>query len=222
MKSLLFGLVGTGGFAREVMPLVAHSLYEALGQDALKAKLVFVETTPQADKVNGISVISEQEFIERAGKKYFNIAIADSVTRKAIAERLQPHAEPLPIRAAQHVNLVENTIADGSIFCSHTTITANCRVGKFFHGNIYSYIGHDSVIGDYVTFAPNVHCNGNVHIHDHAYIGAGAIIKQGSKDSPLIIGQGAVIGMGAVVTKSVAAYSVVVGNPAQPMKKTLK
>lgn len=220
MKSILFGLIGTGGFAREVMPLVAHSLYEALGQDALKAKLVFVETTPTAEKVNGIPVLSEEEFIERQGKKYFAIAIADSGVRKSIAERLLPHAEALPIHAAQHVNLAENTIGTGVIFCPFTTITANSRVGKFFHANIYSYIGHDCVIGDYVTFAPNVHCNGNVHIHDHAYIGAGAIIKQGTKDAPLIIGQGAIIGMGAVVTKSVAAYSVVVGNPAQPMKKT--
>jgi acetyltransferase-like isoleucine patch superfamily enzyme len=41
----------------------------------------------------------------------------------------------------------------------------------------------------------------NIHIEDHAYIGTGAIIKQGTPDKPLVIGKGAVIGMGAVVTK---------------------
>ncbi len=40
-------------------------------------------------------------------------------------------------------------------------------------------------------------------LNDHAYIGTGAVIKQGTPDKPLMIGKGAVVGMGAVVTKSV-------------------
>ncbi|MNN76015.1 2,3,4,5-tetrahydropyridine-2,6-dicarboxylate N-acetyltransferase [compost metagenome] len=58
-------------------------------------------------------------------------------------------------------------------------------------------------------------------IEDHVYIGTGAIIKQGTPERPILIGKGAVIGMGAVVTKSVAAGSVVVGNPAKPLRKGL-
>ena len=85
--------------------------------------------------------------------------------------------------------------------------------------NIYAYIAHDCVIGDYVTFAPNVHCNGNVHVHDHAYIGTGAIIKQGTTSKPLVIGEGAVVGMGAVVTKDVPPFTTVIGNPAKPYIK---
>ena len=70
-----------------------------------------------------------------------------------------------------------------------------------------------------MTFAPKVSCNGNVHIQDYAYIGAGSVIKQGSAEKPLVIGEGAVIGMGAVVTKDVAPYEVVVGNPARSLKR---
>ena len=75
------------------------------------------------------------------------------------------------------------------------------------------------MIGDFVTFAPGVKCNGNVVIEDHAYIGAGAVIKQGQPGAPLGIGHGAVVGMGAVVTKSVPAGATVVGNPARVMNK---
>ena len=32
---------------------------------------------------------------------------------------------------------------------------------------------------DTLTFAPGVKCNGNVLIEDHAYIGTGAVLKQG-------------------------------------------
>jgi acetyltransferase-like isoleucine patch superfamily enzyme len=97
------------------------------------------------------------------------------------------------------------------------TLTSNIRIGRHFHANLYSYVEHDCVIGDFVTFAPGVQCNGNIVIEDHAYIGAGAVIKQGKPGQPLIIGRGAVVGMGAVVTKSVAAGATVVGNPARPL-----
>ncbi len=60
-------------------------------------------------------------------------------------------------------------------------------------------------------------CNGNVVIEDHAYIGAGAIIRQGKPGEPLVIGRGAIVGMGAVVTRNVAPGVTVAGNPACPL-----
>ena len=99
------------------------------------------------------------------------------------------------------------------------TLTSNIRIGRQFHANIYSYVAHDCVIGDFVTFAPGVKCNGNVVIEDHAYIGTGAVIKQGRPGQPLVIGRGAVVGMGAVVTRDVPAGATVVGNPAKLMNK---
>ena len=71
-----------------------------------------------------------------------------------------------------------------------------------------------------MTFAPAVRCNGNIVIEDHAYIGTGAVIKQGQPDRPLVIGRGAVVGMGAVVTKNVPPGVTVVGNPARPLVRS--
>jgi acetyltransferase-like isoleucine patch superfamily enzyme len=62
-------------------------------------------------------------------------------------------------------------------------------------------------------------CSGRVVVEDHAYIGAGAVIKQGSPEKPMVIGKGAVVGMGAVVTRSVKPFTTVVGNPAAELKK---
>ncbi len=49
-----------------------------------------------------------------------------------------------------------------------------------------------------------------VVIGDHVWIGARALICPG-----VTIGEGAVVGAGAVVTRDVAPYAIVAGNPAR-------
>ncbi len=218
----IYGLFGAGGFAREVMPVLAECIAvlkkENPGTDH---QFFFVDVEPVDKALNGYAVISESHFFGLdCENRFFNVAIADSAMRKRIAERcVNSGAKPFSIRSVCSVVYDCNDVGDGAIVCAYSTITSNARVGKFFHSNIYSYVAHDCVIGDYVTFAPNVHCNGNVHIGSHAYIGTGAIIKQGSPERPLVIGEGAIVGMGAVVTKDVPPHTTVVGNPARPLTK---
>jgi acetyltransferase-like isoleucine patch superfamily enzyme len=114
----------------------------------------------------------------------------------------------------------EVQIGIGGLLSPFVTLTSNIRIGRCFHANLYSFVEHDCQIGDFVTFAPAVRCNGNVHIGDHAYIGTGAVIRQGSATKPLVIGAGAVVGMGAVVTRDVAPGTTVVGNPARLLEKS--
>lgn len=221
-SEIAVGLYGAGGFGREVMPLLSGSgsVFSPSSIDESTAKF-FLETTPTRNEVNGYELISEDRFFELGFReKFFNVAIANSAAREEIAERcMRRGAKPLTVRAASAIVYDNNEIGDGAIICANSMITSNVKIGKFFHLYIYCYVAHDCIIGDYVTFAPNVHCNGNVHIHDHAYIGTGAVIKQGSSAKPLVIGEGAVIGMGAVVTKDVPPHTTVVGNPARVFGK---
>lgn len=209
----LFAIFGAGGFGREVMPAAVHSV--AQRGDCDDCETVFVVDTPTESQVNGHRVISTERFLADPRSKHFNVAVADSAHRQQIAALLTAGgAEPFEVRAAHHVTLEHSTVAEGAILCPFTTITSNARIGRFFHLNIYGYVAHDCVIGDFVTFAPAVRCNGRVVIEDHAYIGTGAVIREGSDKRPIVIGRGAVVGMGAVVTRSVAAGQTVVGNPA--------
>ena len=216
---ILIGIFGAGGYAREVMPVARQAATARFGAEAYKLVFVVVEVGEQV-KVNGHQVISEREFYTAdATAKYFNIAIADSRLRQRIAdEAVSKGAVPFECRASNAMVMDANEIGEGAVFSPSVIVTSNAKIGRFFHANLFSYVAHDCVIGDFVTFAPNVHCNGNVIIRDHAYIGTGAIIKHGSPEKPMIIGEGAVVGMGAVVTKSVAAGAVVVGNPARPIE----
>lgn len=218
----IFGLYGAGGFAREVMPFVANSLAQSNPTEAFHA--CFVQTQTETTSLNGYPLYGETVFFQHdSANFYFNVAIANPQIRKKIAQScIAQGAKPLILRAENSLIYDHNEIGDGAILCANTIITSNVRIGKFFHANIFSYVAHDCIIGDFVTFAPRVHCNGNIHIHDYAYIGTGAILKQGDLEKPLIIGEGAVIGMGAVVTKDVPPYTTVVGNPARPLLKLVE
>ena len=214
----IYGIVGTGGFGREVMPL-AYDMLAKCGSSH-DWDLVFVVDDPSTSEVNGRRLIATSEYLRIEAELYFNVAVADSNARERIARKFETAgAKPFTVSALNSVNLWGNNIGDGAILCPFSTITANARIGRYFHANIYSYVAHDCIIGDYVTFAPNVHCNGMVRIEDHAYIGTGAIIKQGSDEKPIVIGRGAIVGMGAVVTRSVLAGETVVGNPARAMDR---
>jgi len=222
-QKIVFGLYGAGGFAREVMPVLTDYLSIIFkSKHETNYQVFLVEDNPKQKELNGYPLISEIEFFEiECSERLFNIAIAESRSRERIANKcISKGAKPMSIQSPHSIVYDCNQIGEGAILCAHTMITSNAKIGKFFHSNIYSYVAHDCVIGDYVTFAPNVHCNGNVHIHNHAYIGTGVVIKQGSFSEPLVIGEGAVVGMGAVVTKDVPPFTTVVGNPAKTHNNT--
>ncbi len=213
----LIGVYGASGFGREVMPLVREQM-RAAGQPY---EVVFVDDGADGGAGNGHRVLTYPQFLaEPVADKRLCFAIAASQVREKLAARAAGDGIAcLDVRAANTVVLDAVEIGTGAVLCPFVTLTSRIRIGKHFHANIYAYVAHDCVIGDYVTFAPGVKCNGNVVIEDHAYVGTGAVLKQGKPGAPLVIGKGAVVGMGAVVTRDVPAGTTVVGNPARPLVK---
>ena len=198
----LRGVFGAGGCGRGIAPLV-RAQYPA-------DRVVFVEDAPTAARCNGLDVLSFAEFSAEAGAQ-IAIAVANPAARQAISARCTAAGIGFyAVAAAQTVQMDDVSIGPGALLSPWTTLTSNIRIGAHFHCNLYSYVEHDCVIGDYVTFAPAVRCNGNVTIGDGAYVGSNAVIRQG-----LTIGAGAVVGMGAVVVKDVPPGVTVVGNPAR-------
>lgn len=218
MTEVLYGIFGASGCGRGIMPLARQQLP---GRVLDAGRLVFVDDAPQTDAVNGHRIVRYDEFLAiPAEQRLMAIAIANSRVREAIAGRMAVDGiRPWSIRSNQGVVMDEVALAEGALLSPFTCLTSNIQIGRYFHCNLYSYVEHDCIIGDFVTFAPGVKCNGNVWIGDHAYIGAGAIIRQGMPGRPLRIGASAVIGMGAIITRDVPAGATVIGNPARPMQK---
>jgi sugar O-acyltransferase (sialic acid O-acetyltransferase NeuD family) len=207
--SARFVIFGSGGFGRELI-LPAQQMLAA----ADASKEVVFASDGGGPPVGGRPHIRAEEI---ADEDEVVIAVGDSGIRRDISARVGGRAGKLIAPSAVIGPDVE--LAEGAVLCGYTMVTASARIGRQFQCNIYSYVAHDCVIGDFVTFAPRVCCNGNVHIHDGAYIGTGAVLKQGTAGAPLVIGEGAVVGMGAVVTRSVPPGAVVIGNPAKPLAR---
>lgn len=210
----IYGIYGASGFGKEVLPLLRDNLKENI-------KIYFIDDGSELTFLNGCDVLKFKDFLDiECDERLVTIAIADSKIREKLTIKcIDNNVKIIDVKAKHIVILDEVEIDEGSIICDFVTLTSNIKIGKSFHANIYSYVAHDCVIGNYVTFAPAVKCNGNVHIEDHVYIGTGVIIKQGKPNKPLKIGKGAIIGAGAVVTKSIPSGITVFGNPAIELTK---
>jgi sugar O-acyltransferase (sialic acid O-acetyltransferase NeuD family) len=177
-------------------------------------ELVFVVDAP-GEPVLGHRVLGPDELTPGDA---LVIALGSSAGREAVARRLERPWATLIDETAIVGPDVE--LGEGAAICAYSILTASLRIGRHFQCNHFGLVSHDCEIGDFVTFAPRVTCNGTVHIGDGAYIGAGAVLRNGSHEKPLRIGAGAVVGMGAVVTKDVPAGATVVGNPARPLQRS--
>jgi sugar O-acyltransferase (sialic acid O-acetyltransferase NeuD family) len=212
----IFGLYGAGAFGRECMAFALPLARERLGDTA---SIVYVEEHPHASEIGGIPVWSHRQFVADGANKRFNIAIADSLVRERLSRDLEAAgARAIPLVSPMALTYADATVDAGLVQCPFSTVSSRARIGRYVHLNFGCYVAHDCEVDDFVTFAPAAQCLGRVHVGRHAFIGAGAIIRQGQPGHPRKIGAGAVIGMGAVVLEDVPAQTTVVGNPARVLR----
>jgi sugar O-acyltransferase (sialic acid O-acetyltransferase NeuD family) len=193
-------IFGSGGMGRE--------LADILRADG-ESDIVFVVDRPNGP-IDGVEVISPDRL---GGDERLVIALGSSEERRAVAERFGAMTFSTVVSSRARVS-PHATLGEGSVVCDFALVNNGARVGRHFQANCFAQVSHDCVIGDFVTFAPHVSCNGWVEIGDGVFVGAGAVIRNGRAGQRLKIGAGAVIGMGAVVTGDVPPAMVVVGNPA--------
>jgi sugar O-acyltransferase (sialic acid O-acetyltransferase NeuD family) len=204
MRLVIFG---TGGMGREAADLARRS--EAVRERY--TAIVFAADDP-AGPVDGLPVLAADEI---AQKDELCLALGNPAERRRLAGRFAAHRFA-SLAAATAIVSPSARIGPGTLLCDHSLVNNAATVGAHFQANVFSHVSHDCVIGDFVTFAPRVSCNGWVEIGDDVFVGAGAVIRNGSRDRPLRIGAGAVIGMGAIIVHDVAPGSVLVSPPAKP------
>src|SRR5215217_2689625 len=134
------GLCGTGGFGREVAPLAIAQA----GADSI----AFVSPEPAESTLNGVPVIAMADLPD---DMVLAIPIADAAVRRRVDADLRAKGRAfVSIVAPTCVFRGPSQIGEGAILCEHVVITANVVIGRHFHANLFSYVAHDCVVGDFV------------------------------------------------------------------------
>lgn len=194
------GIIGYGGFAREVSEYIKRSSkYGVLSVE------YFVEDEFVTDGCKPISNITKHHQVL--------IAIGDGSVRDKIVKKL-----PDWIKYHTYIDdsakcFTNRNIGAGSIICPNTIITTNVFIGKHVHLNLNTTVGHDTVIKDFVTTAPAVNVSGNCVIDERTYLGTNAAIRE-----KITITNDVVIGLNSGVVNNIVESGVYVGTPAKRLK----
>lgn len=207
------GIFGTSGMAREAGDVACDlgftPLYVARDQTDLDGWKFPAEAIIEAD-------------VLRYRDIPFVIGIGENKVRQRIAERYRDQVTfcNLIHPSATFGYRQRQSIEDrrGLIVCAGVRFTNSIQVGDFGIFNQSVTIAHDVLIGDFVHLAPGSIVSGNVSIGHCCWIGAGAVINQGTNDNKLHIGDNTVVGSGAVVIRPCDSDAVYAGIPAKRIK----
>ena len=200
-------IIGGGGHAKVV--------YDAIRTAGVEVTVTIYDDNPL---LHGSSFLEPNpQVVETwtpAQYHFFHIAVGENTARRALSRRVS--AEGLTPYSIVHSAAVISPyakIGDASFIAALARIAPAAVIGEGSIVNHLAVIDHDCRIGAYCHVAPGAVICGGVKVGDGTLIGARATVLPG-----LEIGTGVVVGAGAVVTRNVADYITVIGNPAKVLK----
>lgn len=204
-------IYGASGFGREVAQLALQCGHHV-------AAFVDDHHDQYPHGIHDLPVLSPADALDSADLNIFVVAIGNPQSRRAVTERLLGCGLSLPPLIHPSVIIGAHVeIGAGSIICAGCILTTDIRIGRGAILNLACTVGHDTVLGDYVSAMPAVNLSGGVEIGSETYLGTNACVRNGQPDEPLRIGSRVTVGMGAVVVKPVPDGTTVVGNPAKAL-----
>jgi len=207
-------IIGAGGFGREV-----HDIVVAINRAADEPVWEFLgflddgEVHLERLERRGARLLETSQALPQYAGAWYVVGIGNPKIREMLANR----ADAAGLRAATLIHPSATTgldveIGDGSVVCSHVSITTNIRLGRHVHLDQNAAVGHDVTMEDFVRVNPGATISGDVVLERGVTVGTGAAVVQG-----LTVGAGVVVGAGAVVVDDVEPARVVVGVPARPI-----
>jgi sugar O-acyltransferase (sialic acid O-acetyltransferase NeuD family) len=205
-------IIGAGGFGREVLDVIGGA------QPSLRRRFIGflddVEPDLEVLSRRGAEWLGVVARILDLDAEYL-IGIGDSQVRHDIDAQLVRAGRASATLAHAAATIASDVeLGPGSVITAGARLTTNIRAGRHFHLNLNATVGHDCVIGDYVTVNPAATISGNVVLEDRVNVGTGANIIPGVR-----VGAGATVGAGAVVVRDVPPRETVVGVPAHSKRR---
>jgi sugar O-acyltransferase (sialic acid O-acetyltransferase NeuD family) len=200
-------LVAAGGLARETAQAAAAGGVDVLGYLDDDPAMVGVE-------LDGAPVLGSSVSVGRYAEASLVLCAGRGAVREQLARRLAEHGagdERYARVVHPSVQLAATCeVATGSILLAGVVLTASVRVGRHVVVMPHVTLTHDDVVADYATLCAGVQLGGAVSIGRGAYLGMGAVVREG-----VSVGEGAVVGMGSVLTRDVPPGQTWWGVPAR-------
>ena len=206
-NKIQLGIIGSGGFAREVLQLSKHIKKE---KNTWYDDTFFVELDDFYTK----AVIDETRVIKFSecdlDKMSFIIAIGDPMLKKKVCKELPNNIHFTSLISPLSFFAVDVKHSHGLIVMPFSYVSCNVKIGKHVHINSHCTIGHDSNIGDYSTTACSVMIAGENNISNLCYFGMNSSTRQG-----ISICEKVTIGLNAGVVKNLIKSGVYIGTPSK-------
>lgn len=200
------GIIGTGGFAREVLQLALN----IQKKDDLFSQINFVmfDDFYEHEYVDEIQVIKISNCNFKTTK--FVIATGDPQSKKRILNKLP--VETLFTSLISPTAFIANDLKfdQGLIVMPFSYLSCNVKLGKHVHINTHCSVGHDTKIGDFFTSASSVMIAGNNSIAEDCYFGMNSSTKQG-----VTLSKNITVGLNSGVLSDLTKPGTYFGSPAK-------
>jgi sugar O-acyltransferase (sialic acid O-acetyltransferase NeuD family) len=204
-------ILGAGGDAL----VVAEAIRQAIGAGHDMELAGFLDDILAGQKVDGLPVLGKlDDWSSLSDTMHFIPAIQKVRDMPRRASRLEELHIP-PARWAKVIHpravVARNVkIGAGVYIAACATVQPGCVIGDFATLRGGAALGHDATVERHGYVGPNATLCGKTIMREGAHLGPNAVVLDARQ-----VGRFSVIGIGSAVTKDIAEFTVVMGNPAR-------